>query len=99
MDPDPDGSAFIWLSWIRTQIHIGNGSDSGPSKLINIKNKSGFLSFKKAFVASLVCFSLLSVYFSCENSTFCDLYSDQEPDPHCSVMVWLPGSETDMDPY
>jgi hypothetical protein len=24
VDPDPHGSAFIWLSWIRIWIHIGN---------------------------------------------------------------------------
>jgi hypothetical protein len=47
-DPDPHGSAFIWLSWIR--ICIGNADRIWIQawKLTKISNKPHFLPFKKA---------------------------------------------------
>jgi hypothetical protein len=36
--------------------------------------------------------TVLYAYFSCENSTFLPFKSDQDPDPHGSALVWLPGS-------
>jgi hypothetical protein len=56
VDPNPQGSALIWLSWMRIRICIGNADlDLDPEawKLTKInKKKPGFLLFKKAFVPS-----------------------------------------------
>ncbi len=56
-DPDPHGSAFIWLSW--TRIRNGNAdpdTDSEQENLPEFTNIPGFLWFKKAFVPSQVWF-------------------------------------------
>ncbi len=61
-----------------------------------LANKPGFLSVNTAFVPSQLCLltyllrDLLQVYFSCKNSTFCDVRVWKNPDPH-----WF-GS---LDPY
>jgi hypothetical protein len=48
-DPDPHGSALIWLSWIR--IRIGNADpDPGIRKFIKINRYTWFLAFRMAFV-------------------------------------------------
>jgi hypothetical protein len=36
--------------------------------------------------------------FSCKNLTFCDLKSDQDPDPHGSALNWLPESGSAVKP-
>jgi hypothetical protein len=61
VDPDPHGSAFIWLSWIR----IGNADLDPGSWFSAIPN--GFCTFVGMFFLPI---TLLKVYFSRKNSTF-----------------------------
>jgi hypothetical protein len=55
VDPNPQRSALIWMSWMRIWICIGNANlDPDPEawKLTKFKKKPGFLLFKMAFVPS-----------------------------------------------
>jgi hypothetical protein len=54
-DPDPPGSAFIWLSLVR--IRIGN-PDPGAWKLAKIYKQTWICAFQKGFCTflSTVCF-------------------------------------------
>ncbi len=69
VDPHPDGSALIWLSW--TRIHIGNADpDPAPRKIIKIYKCTWFPTFKKRFTyAGTLCFMTYIKYiFSYKNS-------------------------------
>ncbi len=94
VDPDPQSSGCpgsrsgsILGTWIRIDG--------------NWPNKPSSPSFKKIFVPSYVCYLTyyIQVYFSCKNSTFCDLKSVQDPDPHWFVSLGMdPHWDEKLDP-
>ncbi len=50
-DPDPHGSALIWLSWVR--IRIGNADpDPGTRKYNKINRKTWFPAIQNGFVVT-----------------------------------------------
>ena len=65
VDPNPHGSAFIWLSWIR--IRMGNADlDPGAWKLTKFYKHIRFSAFKKGFytfVVMVLTYYLHLVYF------------------------------------
>ncbi len=76
------GTALIWLFRIRNQ-ECGSGYGSKSKEI----DKLEFQPFKKNFCTYIGMFyellpSLSTVYFPFINFTFCDIKSDQDPDPH-----------------
>jgi hypothetical protein len=66
MDPDPNGSVMIWLSWIR--IRLGNADqDPGARKFPFFKDKPDLKP-----LCTFIFYYLLEVYFSYQDSTFSD---------------------------
>jgi hypothetical protein len=90
VDPDPPGSAFIWLSWIQIRIEYAvPDPDPGSGKLTNLK---GFCAFVGMFfdlsptLSTYICHVKIQLFVTQKSD------QDPDPDPPGSALIWLPGA-------
>ncbi len=111
VEPDPHGTALIWLSWsrIRRYWKCGSGGPGSRSKEINETLLINLIfSLSKRFCAFVlkVCFitSYLHMYIFHVNFIILTAKSDQDPDPHPHWLGFLDpdphwGKTLDPDPH